>query len=44
MIVPTKLLPTPKVAELPTCQKMFTELPFRSEICEAASASKAVPI
>ncbi len=44
MIVPTNWLPTPSVAELPTCQKILTEFPLRSEICEAASASSAVPI
>ena len=43
MIVPTKRLPTPSVAELPTCQKMFTVLPFNNDICDAASASSAVP-
>jgi hypothetical protein len=44
MILPTNELPAPSVAEVPTCQKMFTELPLSREIEEAGSAIKVVPI
>ena len=44
MMLPTNTLSVPIVAELPTCQKMFTELPFRSEMEELGSTVNALPI
>jgi hypothetical protein len=44
MIVPTKELPAPSVAEVPTCQNRFTELPLSRVIAEAGSVVRAVPI
>jgi hypothetical protein len=44
MMLPTNALSVPIVAELPTCQKMFTELPFRSDTMEFASTVNALPI
>ncbi len=44
MILPTNVLPAPRVAELPTCQNMFTELPLSSVIPEAESAVSVAPI
>ena len=44
MMLPTNTLSVPIVAELPTCQKMFTELPFRSDTVELGSTIRALPM
>src|ERR1700712_4180560 len=42
--VPVKELPVPRTADVPTCQKMFTELPLSRLIMELGSVVSAVPI
>ena len=42
--VPVKELPVPNVAEAPTCQKMFTELPLSRLITELGLVVSMVPM